>query len=200
MTSKLQLRKVLRAELRQKRNALTTEQQQQASEQLRDELLALTKKGDTIALYFANDGELSPDLAIDTLLKQGRNVVVPVMHSFRKGYLNFQLYTSKTPMHENHFGIREPILSSVDTVALQNINYLFMPLVGFDALGNRLGMGGGFYDRTLNKIDDFITKPKLIGLAHDCQQVTDLPVESWDVPIDMILTPTKKFMINSIQS
>lgn len=196
MNANYQLRKQLRTELRQKRNQLTTEQQDLASKQLSEALLAMTNFGDTLALYFANDGELSPNLAINALLQQGRKVAVPVMHSFRKGYLNFQLYEPDTPMHDNHFGITEPLLNSQATVALEQIDYLFMPLVGFDASGNRLGMGGGFYDRTLSRIDRAKVKPKLIGLAHDCQQVTQLPVEGWDVPIDMVLTPTKKFMIN----
>lgn len=197
MTSKQQLRKQLRTELRQKRNRLTQVEQQQASEQLSASLLAMTNSGDTLALYFANDGELSPNLAIEQLLQQGRQVAVPVMHAFRKGYLSFQLYNNESKMKQNSFGIAEPTLNSLTTVPLADIDYLFMPLVGFDLQGNRLGMGGGFYDRTLSRIDLLTSKPKLIGLAHDCQQVEQLPIESWDVAIDMILTPTKKFMVNS---
>ena len=192
-----ELRKALRAELRKKRNQLTVQEQELASQRLSDTLLEITKEGDIVALYFANDGELSPNLAIHELTKANRKVAVPVMHSFRKGYLNFQLYDSDTSMTKNSFGIEEPTLSSLTTVPLSAMGYLFMPLVGFDAQGNRLGMGGGFYDRTLCRIDELEDRPKLIGLAHDCQQVEQLPIESWDVAIDMIITSTKKVMINS---
>lgn len=192
-----ELRKQLRAQLREKRNQLTPQQQELASAQLSATLLDMTKAGDTLALYFANDGELSPNKAIDELIKLGRKVAVPVMHSFRKGYLNFQLFDHDTQMRKNGFGIEEPVLNSVMTVPLNEINYLYMPLVGFDTQGNRMGMGGGYYDRTLSRIGELSNKPELIGLAHDCQQVELLPIESWDVPIDMIITPTKKVMPDS---
>ena len=189
-----ELRKQLRAQLRENRNALTPQEQLQASEQLSRTLLEITQVGDTLALYFANDGELSPNQAIGELIAAGRNVAVPVMHPFRKGYLNFQLFDASKVMKKNGFGIEEPILSSVDTVPLSQIDHLFMPLVGFDPQGNRMGMGGGYYDRTLSRVEQMSVKPKLIGLAHDCQQVEQLPIASWDVPIDMIITPTKKVM------
>ena len=64
-----------------------------------------------------------------------------------------------------------------------DMKLVFMPLVGFDILGGRLGMGGGYYDKT------FATRESLlVGLAHDCQKVDSLPIESWDVPLDAIAT------------
>lgn len=195
--STAELRKQLRAKLRAKRNELTEAQQVVASEQLSSTLINMTQVGDTLALYFANDGELSPNKAIVDLIAAGRKVAVPVMHAFRKGYLNFQFYQESTPMHKNGFGIAEPVLNSTTTLSLETIDYLFMPLVGFDLQGNRMGMGGGYYDRTLSRIQYLQQKPKLVGLAHDCQQVEQLPIESWDVPIDMIITPTKKVMPKS---
>lgn len=196
MMSFKQTRQQLRQTLRRKRQSLTPQQQAQASQGLYQRLLAMTQPGDSLALYFANDGELSPDLAITKLAQQQRRVLVPVMHGFRKGYLNFQLYHANTVMRVNGFGIQEPVLDASQTLALAQIDYLFMPLVGFDSAGNRLGMGGGYYDRTLAKVTERNTKPRLIGLAHDCQQVSKLPVASWDVGIDEIITPTKKIMIN----
>lgn len=64
------------------------------------------------------------------------------------------------------------------------------PLVAFDDNGNRMGMGGGFYDRTLAQVKD--NKPLAVGYAHDCQQVSYLPVEYWDIPLPIIITPTKR--------
>ena len=187
-------RQQLRQELRAKRNLLSLEQQQNASNQIAQQLMSITKVGDVVALYLANDGELSPNLAISQLQKAGRICLLPVMHSFRKGYLNFQRYQTTTPMISNHFGISEPKLNSTETYPLSDIDYIFMPLVGFDDQGNRMGMGGGFYDRTLAKIDTLVTPPKLIGLAHDCQQVALLPIESWDIAIDQIITPSRQII------
>ena len=192
MTNKQQNRAELRRHLREKRNRLTPQQQTQASKQLSQQLLALTQPGQSLALYLGNDGELSPNYAIDELLAQHRNVYLPVMHGFRKGYLNFQQYEPLEQMTTNNFGILEPKLNSLTTQAMTDLDFIFMPLVGFDQFGNRLGMGGGFYDRTLSKIHLKKQRPKLIGLAHDCQQVEQLPIEPWDVAIDLILTPTQK--------
>ena len=65
-----------------------------------------------------------------------------------------------------------------------------MPLVAFDAECNRLGMGGGYYDRTLHFL---LTRnrwhsPYLIGIAHDCQKVASLPIQSWDIPLQGVIT------------
>ncbi len=66
---------------------------------------------------------------------------------------------------------------------------LVTPLVAFDRAGQRLGMGGGFYDRTLQHWRDHGFFP--VGYAHDCQQVERLPVEEWDIPLPAVITPTQ---------
>ena len=70
------------------------------------------------------------------------------------------------------------------------LDVILMPLVGFDNDGNRLGMGGGYYDRTLAYTRHAIKKPVLIGVAHDLQRVDRLPYASWDIPLNAIVTPT----------
>ncbi|NVK26279.1 MAG: 5-formyltetrahydrofolate cyclo-ligase [Gammaproteobacteria bacterium] len=187
-----QQRTELRKQLRQRRNSLSPQQQRTASLALSEALISLTNPNDRVALYLANDGEISPNLAIEKLIQQNRQCLLPVMHSFRKGYLNFQSYDQNTAMIKNQFGILEPRLNAAQTIPLQEIDYIFMPLVGFDNQGNRMGMGGGFYDRTLAQVHQLSSPPRLVGLAHDCQHVEALPVASWDIPIQLILTPTKK--------
>lgn len=192
MNSDQQSRNELRQTLRKKRNQLSKSEQTEASIALANQLISMTKAGDKLAIYLANDGELSPNLAIEQLQQNGRHTYLPVMHPFRKGYLNFQQAEPFDQMQANNFGILEPKLNSQTTLAIQDFDCIFMPLVGFDKNGNRLGMGGGFYDRTLNKIHQSERRPTLVGLAHDCQQVEKLPIEPWDVPIDLIVTPTQK--------
>jgi 5-formyltetrahydrofolate cyclo-ligase len=75
----------------------------------------------------------------------------------------------------------------------KQMDLIFMPLVGFDKNKNRLGMGGGFYDKTLSfklKSKNYQV-PKLFGLAFDCQEVDYLDSKPWDVPVDGIVTPTR---------
>ncbi|MBT6938524.1 MAG: 5-formyltetrahydrofolate cyclo-ligase [Candidatus Marinimicrobia bacterium] len=91
---------------------------------------------------------------------------------------------------KNQYGILEPI--SDDIISAEQLDILFMPLVGFDKNKNRIGMGGGYYDRTLAfKNQKTVKNPKLYGLAFDCQQVEKLETQDWDVPLDAIITPGK---------
>ena len=96
----------------------------------------------------------------------------------------------------NRFGIPEPMLTKNNLCPLSQIDLIFTPLVAFDSSGNRLGMGGGFYDRTLAPIKRDQLTTQLIGLAHNCQQVDALSQDSWDIPLNGIVTPTEFFDIS----
>lgn len=85
------------------------------------------------------------------------------------------------------FGIIEPGLSCPE-IDLRRLDLIFMPLVGVDKNMRRLGMGGGFYDRTLAfKQGRPGLKPTLIGVAHQCQKVDTLPTNEWDIPLDDLI-------------
>ena len=199
LITQAQSRQNIRKLMRERRNVLTDDEQKTSGYQLCEQIKKIVQPNDVTALYLDNDGEVSTAQTIRYLQENKIKTLLPVMHSFNKGYLNFQTYrclsnkdkSDNTNMVENHFGILEPKLNVQDTYSLSQIDYIFMPLVAFDIYGNRLGMGGGFYDRTLSHIHNFSNRPKLCGLAHSCQQVDGLPEQSWDIPIDMIITPTK---------
>ena len=148
------------------------------------------------AMYLANDGEIAPELAIELCWRQNKNVYLPVLDPNNKGHLLFQRYDRDTPLPKNKYGIPEPEFDQTRVIDVLSIDILFMPLVSFDHRGNRLGMGGGYYDRTLAawyQNREKTNKPYPIGLAHDCQLVDQLPTASWDIPIPEIFTPTKHF-------
>ena len=189
-------RKALRKEVRERRNSLTINQQVDAARALAERLDALTTERRTsrIAVYLTFDGELSTQATIDMFWEKGVQVYLPVLHPFRPGHLIFQQFLPTTPLVTNRLKIQEPPLSCPDILPLNQFDIIFTPLVAFDDRGNRLGMGGGFYDRTLAALQAAgKTKTSVIGLAHDCQQVTELPTESWDMPLDEIITPTQHF-------
>jgi 5-formyltetrahydrofolate cyclo-ligase len=197
-----QSRQSIRKLMRERRNSLAKNEQNLAGIQLCEQIKQIIKPNNVVALYLDNDGEISTKAIINDLQEQKIKTLLPVMHSFNKGYLNFQTYlcsnnTDNTSMVKNHFNILEPKLNAQHTYALSQIDYIFMPLVAFDSKGNRLGMGGGFYDRTLSKINTLSNRPKLCGLAHSCQHVDALPYQAWDVPIDLIITPTKIIIPNT---
>ena len=181
------LRNQLRQQIRKTRANLTALQQQQAEDSITQQALALieAQNAQHIALYVSFDGEISTDKLIKTLWAQDKHVYLPVLHPFNPNHLLFLRYLPDTPMLKNKFGIWEPKLNVQNVLPLDELDILFTPLVAFDKQGNRLGMGGGFYDRTLQNWQNSSFIP--VGLAHQCQQVEQLPTEAWDVPLHRIL-------------
>ncbi|WP_193331121.1 5-formyltetrahydrofolate cyclo-ligase [Pseudoalteromonas ulvae] len=182
----------IRELVRKKRNSLTKKQQQEAENALNLNLIQQLKhyKNAKIALYLTNDGELGTNKLIQSLRTLNHQVYLPVIHPFSAGYLLFQLHEENSPMSTNRYGIFEPKLNCSQICPIEQLDILFTPLVAFDAQGNRLGMGGGFYDRTLAKYyQEQWQKPIVIGLAHECQKVDLVPTEAWDIPLKWIATP-----------
>ncbi len=189
--AKQALRKQIRQQVRKARQQLSTEFQTECAAALVQQAQQFPElqHAQHIALYLSNDGELDTAPLLQYLQQQGNTLYLPVLHPVTAGYLLFQRYDALTPMHCNKFGIREP-KPDVTTIGLPaQLDVIFMPLVAFDAKGQRLGMGGGFYDRTLATLPQCGQKPLLVGLAHQCQQVEAVPVEPWDVPLPLVLTP-----------
>ena len=181
------LRNQLRQQIRKTRANLTALQQQQAEDSITQQALAFIEERNAqhIALYVSFDGEISTDKLIKTLWAQDKHVYLPLLHPFNPNHLLFLRYLPDTPMLKNKFGIWEPKLNVQNVLPLDELDILFTPLVAFDKEGNRLGMGGGFYDRTLQNWQNSSFIP--VGLAHQCQQVEQLPTEAWDVPLYRIL-------------
>jgi 5-formyltetrahydrofolate cyclo-ligase len=192
-------RALLRQYFREKRNQLTTEVQRQHAIDclnicLQSNVLQSTSN---VACYLANDGELDPWDIIEFCWQQGTQVLLPVVDPERPGYLNFVKYRRDSSMQVNRFGIAEPIVTYDSICKLEKIDIIFAPLVAFDQYGNRLGMGGGFYDRTLAPIRQYNLGPRLIGLAHDCQQADKIPADGWDIPLQSIITPRQYLQVTT---
>lgn len=181
------LRQQLRRQIRKTRSNLTALQQCQAELSITEQALALIfeKSAQNIALYLSFDGEISTQKLIASLWRQQRNVYLPVLHPFCRHHLLFLHYMPHTPLVKNQFGILEPALNVNNVLPTNELDIIFTPLVAFDKQGNRLGMGGGFYDHTLQNWQQKSFIP--VGLAHQCQQVEQLPIASWDMPLERIL-------------
>ena len=116
-----------------------------------------------------------------------------MLHPFTPGHLLFLRYTATTPMTRNRYGIAEPELDVQQVLPHSMLDIICTPLVAFDEAGNRLGMGGGYYDRTLACWHEHQLGPRPLGLAHDCQQVDAVPQAQWDVPLPQIITPSRSW-------
>lgn len=189
-----QQRQTIRNEIRQRRRALTPVQQQDFAWQIA--IRVAQHRGiqsvQRIAAFLSFDGELNTGPLIEQLWQLGKRVFLPVLHPFSPGNLLFLRYTAETPLIHNRFNILEPALDVRDVLPVSQLEVVLTPLVAFDSQGQRLGMGGGFYDRTLQNWQ--CCGPYPMGLAHDCQQVTALPVEQWDIPLPKIITPSKTWV------
>ncbi|TVZ37518.1 5-formyltetrahydrofolate cyclo-ligase [Alteromonadaceae bacterium 2753L.S.0a.02] len=178
---------LLRAEIRKARRALSPQQQKSAAIQLGKIVCAkaLYHRAQHIALYIANDGEISPHEILSHARRHGKHCYLPALAGKT---LHFREYPPGGTLTENRFGIPEPI-ERYATVEPEQLDLVLLPLVAFDAQGNRLGMGGGFYDRTFSfKLQQPSTKPTLIGLAHALQQQSELSRDNWDIPLNAIAT------------
>ncbi len=143
-----------------------------------------------IAAYLAADGELDPGPLILRAAGQGKRVHFPVLHRQRAGSLWFVEHRPGDPLLPNRFGIPEPLVSHRKPTPLWSLDLILLPLVAFDRHGNRLGMGGGYYDRTLAGLHSggHWRRPWLVGIAHGFQRVEQLPASPWDVPLDAVAT------------
>ncbi|WKA62993.1 5-formyltetrahydrofolate cyclo-ligase [Pectobacterium aroidearum] len=186
-------RQRIRQAVRQHRRLLTPEQQALFAQQVCERVMAHPKiiRAESVAVFLSFDGELDTSPLIQQLWQQGKRVYLPVLHPFRAGHLLFLRYASDTELVRNRLKIMEPRLDVRQVLPLPQLDILLTPLVAFDHQGQRLGMGGGFYDRTLQYRNQMSRGPYPIGLAHDCQQVDALPVESWDIPLPEIITPSR---------
>ncbi|MGJ7458259.1 5-formyltetrahydrofolate cyclo-ligase [Halomonas sp. MA07-2] len=187
----------LRRELRRRRRALTPQQQKRASECMCHRLRRLpeVQRARRVALYLPNDGEIDPTPLIAWLDRRGARVHLPVLRPLSRNRLWFVHYHSDTPMATNRYGIPEPETRHgahrARRLPAWALDLILLPLVGFDEAGQRMGMGGGFYDRSLAFTRRPGPRPRLIGLAHECQRVEALPVEPWDVPLDAIVSDAR---------
>ena len=187
-------RQQIRQQVRQRRRALTPEQQTQFALQAADRMMAYPPVllAQTVAVFLSFDGELDTLPLIDQLWRAGKRVYLPVLHPFSPGNLLFLHYHPSSELMVNRLKIREPKLDVRDVLPLSQLDVLVTPLVAFDAAGQRLGMGGGFYDRTLQNWRQHRLQP--VGYAHDCQQVDALPTEQWDIPLPAVITPSKTWL------
>ena len=188
LTAKVQLRKQLRAT----RRGLTAEQQARASKRLLTVLRPLLGHGkkQRIALYTAMDGEINLAPLIAACRRWRIELYLPVLHRFKHTLL-FARYDAGSPMKANKYGIPEPYQTAL--VKPWQLNLVLLPLVGFDPQGGRLGMGGGYYDRTFASAARWPKRPVLLGVAHECQKVARLPLEPWDIQLDGIVSDARVY-------
>ncbi len=184
------MRKALRDALRDRRRKLPPAARIAAAEALALRLLALPFAPATghVAGYWAMDGEIA--LHVWQLrLPPGVRYCLPVLGDDNQ--LRFAPWRPGEALVANRFGIPEPAES--EALPAETMDLIVVPLVGFDASGQRLGMGGGWYDRSLAFRRNRTVPPWLVGAGFSVQRIDMLPAEPWDVPLDAICTESDTF-------
>lgn len=193
-------RHALRRTLKKRREAVNGRLGRLASRRLARRLIRLPaiRRARHVALYLPVGGEIDPTPLIDWLQARGACVYLPVLRPLVENRLWFVRLRKDTQLVLNRFRIAEPALrQSAERhrrIAPWALDAVLMPLVGFDRQGHRMGMGGGFYDRTFA----FVRRPAgprpvLIGAAHACQEVNALPPQAWDIDLDAVVTDRATF-------
>lgn len=141
-----------------------------------------------IAAYSAVQGEISLNYWISENKRQ--QIYLPKLYETVQPQLRFAVLDKNTLWKKNRFNILEPDAHWGNCLHPRHLNCILVPLVAFDRTGTRLGMGGGYYDRSLafRHSRKKWLNPQLIGIAHSCQEHTRLPRQDWDVPLDFIIT------------
>ena len=136
-----------------------------------------------VAGYWATRAEL-PLHVLQLRLRQDQIWCLPVVQP--DGSLLFGPWRQGNPLVGNRYGIPEPDLAPTSLIAPNDLTLVLLPLLGFDRLGHRLGMGGGYYDRSFAFRQGQPAPPTLIGVAYACQEVGTLDRDEWDVPLDAL--------------
>ncbi len=182
----------LRQGLRTERRCLSDTSQRHHARELARILGKLPQflRAQQLGGYWATDGEIDPGPLLKSAQAHHKACFLPVLRPHPRRKLWFVRHEAGDPVRANRYGIPEPDLRNRRISPPWALDLLLLPLVGFDADCNRLGMGGGYYDQTLSylKTRNHWRRPLLVGLAHECQRVERLEARPWDIRLDMVVT------------
>ena len=144
------------------------------------------QRAQNIAVYLAADDEVNTWPLIERAWRMKKRVFAPVVE--KKHHMRFRRITGDTPLARNRYGLLEP--ATGDFLEPRRFDVVYTPLVVFDSDNNRIGMGAGYFDRVFSfqRHTRRFKKPKLIGLAFDCQRVEHIDASPWDIPLFAVIS------------
>jgi len=176
----------LRRQYKTLRLAQSAAQRMQAAEAIANQLVNLSEwnTANYIAGYWACGGEV-PLHVVQMRAQAPKIWCLPVVQSDNS--LKFAPWRSGDDLVSNQFGIPEPDIAPTSALDAVSMSIVLVPLLAYTRNGHRLGMGGGFYDRSFAFRQANSTSPLMIGVAYSCQQAESLPIEAWDIRLDMLI-------------
>lgn len=147
------------------------------------------KRSEHIACYFCFGDEFDAMPIMEAVWQAKKHCYLPVLTDEKELY--FVEYMKGDALLPNRYSIQEPVNQACEFPA-ENLDIVIVPLLAFDRDGQRLGTGGGYYDRTFHFLqDEPLHRPMMVGLGYEAQQEESLPREKWDVRLDAVLTEKK---------
>ncbi len=176
----------LRSQVLQSRGKLSAEERAAAGRGIRDALLSMPElqMAGTVAVYYSVGAEPETRGLVYGLWKRGTYVVLPVLRE--DGDLDWASYEGPESMVPAARGLLEPGEARRGVEAVARADAVLVPALAVDRAGNRLGRGGGSFDRALARVGPMIP---LIALLYDDELVARLPAESHDVPVRAVVRP-----------
>lgn len=195
-------RHALRRQARAARRELSETERVAATHALcaRLEALSVFATARHIGCYAAVASELSLQTAIEQALLRGQQIYLPhVEHTAPD--MRFAHWSGQHKrLLTNRFGVPEPLVDAAELLPAQTLDVILLPLLAFDRAGGRLGSGAGYYDRALAFRLESRAPPLLIGIGFACQEVAEIPLAEWDVPLDLVVTERELIVIGVDQS
>ena len=190
-------RHALRRELRARRRSLPAATRIDAANALAAHLLALpfAPSSGHVAGYWAMDGEIGLH-AWQMQLPESVAYCLPVLHEERQ--LLFAPWRPGEALVTNRYGIPEPDVPASALIEPKRMSMVVMPLVAFDARRQRLGMGGGWYDRSFGFRQATAAPPWLVGAAFAVQQLEAIDAADWDVALDAVCSENATHLAKAI--
>ena len=186
-----QSRAALRQQMRAVRNAISPRTRLRAAKNLNKQAnrLGCFHRSRVFACYLPSDGEIDTRPLILSALGKRKRLALPVVDRSADGGMRFAEWAPGMPTMRSDFGIREPLRADRQYIAPGTLDVVLLPLVAFDPGGNRLGMGGGYYDRCFSFLSGRPKRrPVLVGVAYEAQKVEKLDTQPWDIPLSWVIT------------
>ena len=180
-------KKKLRDEVLKKLHSISKDERGKKVKELKDKLFSLKqfKEAKCVMFYVSKHYEIDTHEMIDEAIAMGKKVVVPITLKEEKTLKLSELKDREKELIEGHYGIHQPGEEHVRPVLLEDVDLIIVPGLAFDKSGHRLGHGGGYFDRFLEKAPHKIFT---VGMAFDFQFVDELPRHTTDVPVMKVIT------------
>jgi 5-formyltetrahydrofolate cyclo-ligase len=182
------MQKAIRSYGRDARRAMSREERRNASEIISETVIHSSwfQRSKYIACYLPVPGEVDTWRIIARAWRMKKRIFAPVVE--KNARLRFREITAETSLYRNRQGIFEPDAGRL--ISPQALDIVITPLVAFDSQNHRIGMGGGYYDRTFCFLSNrkVFLHPKLVGVAFACQKVEKILPNPWDIPLFSVVS------------